>query len=406
MLDLKRISANPELLRTNFKKRHLMDQTDFILGLYNKHKATQAQLDEWRTKKNVLVKERCSDVELMKNINASIAKLNAESESLRFQLNDVVHSVPNLLDNTDLQDEDSVLEVSSAQLDAVSQDHESIAKAMGCWERDKAVAMSGSRFVLYTGALAKLERVLVNWLLESNTSANYLEASVPFVVQKQAMYNTGQFPKFAEDVFVSSDYALIPTGEIPLMNMYANCMLSEKDLSIMLTAHTPCFRKEVGALGKDTKGLKRLHQFSKVELGIICTPSESERMHKLMVSHVVGLVKQLELPYRIVQVGSKNIGFSAALQFDVEVWMPGLQQYMEVSSISNCMDFQACRMNTKYKDTNNKKHYVHTLNGSALPLGRIIAAILENHTSDGVLTFPKCLVEFDTSLPAQFVFSS
>jgi len=255
-----------------------------------------------------------------------------------------------------------------------SRHHEEIAETLGWWYRDEAVAMSGSRFVVLSDKLAKLERVLMQFALHEGEKAGFLEFSVPYLILEHALYNTGQLPKFEQDYFRSGGHALIPTGEMPLVNLVAGKKLEH---SLRFMTGTSCFRKEAGSLGRDTKGLIRLHQFQKVELVCITDAANSHTVHLEMLSHIRHLLDLLVLPYRVVEVCSGDLGFTARKQFDVEVFMPSSDKYVEVASCSNCGDFQARRMGTKMNG-----ELAHTLNGTGLACGRIIAAILEHYCYD------------------------
>jgi seryl-tRNA synthetase len=267
--------------------------------------------------------------------------------------------------------------------------HEDIAEELGFWCRKEAVDMSGSRFIVLTGKLAQLERALIQFVMDCNLKSGFTEVSVPFLVRPNALYNAGQLPKFANQFFMcDQDYALIPTGEVPLINLVAGQTI--QNLPMKLTTHTPCFRREAGSLGRDTKGLIRLHQFHKVEIVAITEANASSDIHLEMLEHIKHILDLLKLPYRVVEVCSGEIAFTALRQFDIEAWMPGQAQYIEVASCSNCGDFQARRMGTK--DENGE--YVHTLNGTAIACGRIIAAILENTCADGHLVIPEVLQKY------------
>jgi seryl-tRNA synthetase len=226
---------------------------------------------------------------------------------------------------------------------------------------------------------------------------DFEEVSPPYLVRPSAMYNVGQLPKFADDSFLTtSDYRLIPTGEVPLTNMVADTILTRDKLPIRYVAYTPCFRSEAGSAGRDTRGMIRMHQFSKVELVIITTPDESEQEHEYLTNAAEEVLKRLELPYRVMVLCSGDMGFSAKKTYDLEVWMPGQGQYREISSCSNCGDFQARRMKARYKEFGSTENiFVHTLNGSGLAIGRTIIAIMENYqNSDGSITIPDALVSY------------
>ena len=258
-----------------------------------------------------------------------------------------------------------------------------------------ASRLSGSRFVLLQGAIARLHRALAQWMLDVQTREHgYLECYVPYLVHEQVVQGTGQLPKFAEDLFVTKDGRyLIPTAEVPLTNLVRETILEATQLPLKFTAHTPCFRAEAGSYGKDTKGILRQHQFDKVEMVQIVRPEDSPQTLETMTVHAENLLQQLCLPYRVVALCSGDLGFAAAKTYDLEVWLPGQQRYREISSISNCTDFQARRMQARWRNPQSgKPELVHTLNGSGLAVGRALIAVLENYQqSDGSVMVPKVL---------------
>lgn len=255
--------------------------------------------------------------------------------------------------------------------------HKEIGKFNNAMDFDCASKISGSRFALLSGSLARFERALGSFMLDVAVKNGYVEVSPPLMVNDSALYNTGQLPKFEDDLFCSSGHYLVPTAEVPLTNMVANSLLNKEDLPLRYTACTPCFRKEAGSAGKDTSGMIRLHQFNKVELVSITTQEQSADEHERMTCIAESILEKFGLPYRRVLLCDGDMGFSAAKTYDIEVWMPSQNMYREISSCSNCTDFQSKRMKTKYIDCGQKK-FVHTLNGSSLAIGRLIAALLEN----------------------------
>ena len=258
---------------------------------------------------------------------------------------------------------------------------------------ETATKISGARFVVQKGNLARLERSIANFMLDLHTSEfDYQEVNVPILVRNQALFGTGQLPKFEEDLFKTiNDYYLIPTAEVPLTNMTRDKILNSADLPLRFVSHTPCFRSEAGAAGKDTRGIMRQHQFYKVELVSLTDEKSSKDEHERMLSCAEEVLKRLGLSYRIMLLASQDMGFSANKTYDIEVWLPGQKAYREISSCSNCGDFQARRMNSRYKDANSTK-FIHTLNGSGLAIGRTLIAIMENYqNSDGSISIPDVL---------------
>ena len=261
---------------------------------------------------------------------------------------------------------------------------------------ETASKLSGSRFVILKGQLSKLERAIANFMLDKHTLTNgYTEMHVPYLVKENTLYGTGQLPKFAEDLFTAGDdHWLIPTAEIPLTSLYSNEILNVNQLPMRVTSYTPCFRSEAGASGKDTRGMLRQHQFTKVELVSLVEPDQSAEELERMLNCAEGILKELNLHYRVITLCTGDMGFSANKTYDIEVWLPGENNYREISSCSNCGDFQARRMNTRYKN-NDKNIHVHTLNGSGLAVGRTLIAILENYqTAEGNVKIPEVLKKY------------
>ena len=277
--------------------------------------------------------------------------------------------------------------------------HYELGLQLGMMDFETAAKMSGSRFVLLKGKLARLERAIGQFMLDTHTTKfGYLEVSPPLLVLHDTMKRVGQLPKFDEESFkVDEKYRLIPTSEVPLVHMFAEEILKTEELPIRVTALTPCFRSEAGSAGKDTRGMIRHHQFYKVELVSITTQESSEDEHKRMLEAACYILNELELPYQVSDLCSGDLGFCSHRTFDIEVWLPAEQKYREISSCSNFGSFSAVRMNTRYKEQNDKKHtkYVHTLNGSGLAVGRSLIAIMENYQNeDGSIRIPKILQKY------------
>ena len=274
-------------------------------------------------------------------------------------------------------------------------DHAALGEALGILDFDRAAKISGSRFTIYKGAAAKLERALINFMLDLHTKEHgYTEILPPFLVNAQALVGTGQLPKFEEDLFkTTSGHYLVPTAEVPLTNIYSNEILKEEALPISLTAYTPCFRAEAGSYGKDVKGLIRQHQFNKVELVKFTHPDKSYEALEELTGHAEKVLQKLDLHYRVVTLCTADIGFAAAKTYDIEVWLPGQNAFREISSCSNCEDFQAKRAGIRFKPkAGGKPQFVHTLNGSGLAVGRTLIAILEQYQQkDGSIAIPKVL---------------
>ena len=274
--------------------------------------------------------------------------------------------------------------------------HFEIGENLNLMDFDLASKLSGSRFVVLQGMLAKLERAISQFMLDKHTIENgYTEMNVPYLVKDDALFGTGNLPKFGEDLFTAGDsHWLIPTAEVPLTNLVREQIINEKELPMRVTSYTPCFRSEAGAAGKDTRGMLRQHQFTKVELVSITTPEDSKQELERMLSSAESILQDLNIHYRVMTLCTGDMGFAANKTYDIEVWLPGENAYREISSCSNCGDFQARRMNAKYKNEN-KNDFVHTLNGSGLAVGRTLIAILENYqTADGNVEIPKVLQKY------------
>ena len=279
--------------------------------------------------------------------------------------------------------------------DFPAREHGDLGTALGGLDFERAARLTGSRFVVSLGWAARLERALVNFFLDRHTRhGGYIEVSPPYMVNRAAMTGTGQLPKFEEDLFRLRDweYYLIPTAEVPLTNLHAGEVLDEADLPRAYCAATPCFRSEAGSAGKDTRGIIRMHQFTKVEMVRFAHPDDSFNQLELMCGHARQLLELLELPHRVITLCTGDMGFGSAKTYDVEVWLPAQNTYREISSCSNCIDFQARRADIRFRPRGGRTAFVHTLNGSGLPTGRTIAAILENgQQKDGSVVLPKAL---------------
>ena len=274
--------------------------------------------------------------------------------------------------------------------------HWEIGEALGILDFERGAKLTGARFTLYKGAGARLERALINFMLDLHTGEhNYLEMLPPFIVNRESMTGTGQLPKFEEDLFhlEGTDFFLIPTAEVPVTNIHRGEILAGKDLPLYYAAYTPCFRKEAGSYGKDTRGLIRQHQFNKVELVKFVKPADSDRELEKLVANAERVLQLLEIPYRTMALCTADIGFSASRTYDLEVWLPGQDAYREISSCSNFEDFQARRASIRFReDEKSKPEFVHTLNGSGLAVGRTVVAILENfQQADGSVVIPAVL---------------
>ncbi len=336
-----------------------------------------------------------------KKVNIELSA--AENDfSIDEKLNEILASIPNIPHETTPvgNDEDDNVEIERfgeiKNFKFLPKAHDQLGENLKMLDFDQSALMSGARFSTLSGGLARMERALSNFMLDVALENNYTEVSPPNLVKSDAMRFSGQLPKFSEEAFSTSDgYWLIPTAEVSLVNLVAKKTLQESELPIRFTAYTPCFRREAGSAGKDTKGLIRQHQFKKVELVSITTPEASEAEHERMTNVSCEILRRLELPFRKILLCTGDMGFCAQKTYDLEVWLPSQAKYREISSCSNCGDFQARRGAIKFKNKDGKSNFVHTLNGSALAVGRTLVAILENYQNeDGSITVPEVLVAY------------
>ena len=386
--------------------------------LENQRKALQVQSEEAQAKVNTLSKQIG---ELMKQgkreeaeaVKAEVAQvktmqeqLNQDLPQIQAALDDLLLRIPNLPHASVPvgKDETENVEVRKVgtpkTFDFAVKDHVDLGAALGL-DFEKAAELSGARFSLMKGKVARLHRALAQFMLDTHTQQHgYTECYTPYIVSDAALLGTGQLPKFAEDLFhvtrggdesKLSQY-LIPTAEVTLTNIVRDEIVAEKDLPLKFTAHSPCFRSEAGSHGKDTRGLIRQHQFDKVEMVQVVQPENSYAALEEMVSHAENILKLLELPYRVITLCTGDMGFGAAKTYDLEVWVPAQNTYREISSCSNCEDFQARRMKARFKGEDGKNRLLHTLNGSGLAVGRTLVAVLENHqNADGSINIPQAL---------------
>ena len=414
MLDLKLLQKQPDILAKALEKRHSsLDVKDF-LNLDEKRRSLLAEVEVLKNKRNIdsesvaKMKREGKDasqlLQELSNLSNKIKELDVETDKAVEEVQKWLMGVPNIPDDSVPigKDENDNVEVMRhgeiKEFKFPIKSHDEIGINLKGLDFERASSLTGSRFVVSMDWAAKLERALVNFFLDEHTkNADYKEISPPYIVNKATMTGTGQLPKFEEDLFKLRDweYYLIPTAEVPLTNLHAQSVIDESMLPLAYCAATPCFRSEAGSAGKDTRGLIRMHQFTKVEMVRIVHPEKSYEALESMVKHARNLLEKLELPYRVITLCTGDMGFSSAKTYDIEVWLPSQNTYREISSCSNCTDFQARRANIKFKPQNGKAAFVHTLNGSGLPTGRTMAAILENYQQeDGSLVIPKVLVPY------------
>ena len=409
MHDINKIRENKNFFTEGWKKRGLQVNIDNILNTDQDLRKTITNLQDLQTKRNDASKligkaKQDGDEPKANNLSKDVQELKKRMQDLEESkielsenLKNLLSSLPNIPheDVPEGLDEESNIQIKEfGNKTKPSPNHFEIGEEIGMLDFESAVKLSGSRFSILKKDLALMERSLANFMIDQHVNKNgYEEVSVPYLVKDEAMFGTGQLPKFSDDQFKNEDgFWLIPTAEVPLTNLVSNSNLQDSDLPLRYVAYTQCFRKEAGAAGKDTKGLIRLHQFPKVELVSIVKPESSIDELERLLSCAEGILKSLELPYRVMILSSGDMGFSAIKTYDLEVWLPGQNLYREISSCSLCGDFQSRRMNAKFKDSNSKKIHPHTLNGSGLAVGRTLVAILENYyEGNGVVGVPDVL---------------
>ena len=398
MFDLKDIRQRPEEYDANWARRGLSPQTPKILELDEKRRAVQTELQDIQNERNTKSKEigqiksQGGDAQAIMdevaNLKDKMAELEQTERDLSQKLNDLLSSLPNQLQDSvpDGTDEDENVEIFLFKDRQVASDghldHVAIGEKLGMMDFETAAKVAGSRFVVLKGSLAKLDRVLAQFMLDTHTiDHGYTEIQPPLLVTSDVMYGTTQLPKFEEDQFETTDGRwLLPTSEVVLTNLVREEILENFSEPLRYTAYTPCFRKEAGSAGRDTRGMIRQHQFYKVEMVSITRPEDSEAEHERMVGCAETILEKLDLPYRKVVLCSGDTGFAATKTYDLEVWLPGQGKYREISSCSNCGDIQARRMNARYRPEGDKKtEFVHTLNGSGLAVGRTLIAVIENY---------------------------
>ena len=412
MLDLKWIRENPQALDAALARRGAAPASEAVLNLDKRHRGATTELQALQSRRNDVskhigqVKGKGGDAQPLMDevaaIKTKMTELEEEEKLLGEKVRGLLLTIPNVLHASvpEGKDETSNVEVrkwgTPRALNFAPKEHGDIGAALGLMDFDQAAVMSGARFVVLKGALARLERALAQFMLDTHTGENgYTEVNPPLLVRDTALLGTGQLPKFGADLFqTTAGHYLIPTSEVSLTNLAAERILDGAQMPLRMTAFTPCFRSEAGAAGKDTKGMIRNHQFEKVELVSVTTPEESEAELDRMTKCAEGILQKLELPHRVLALCAGDVGFGANRTYDLEVWLPGQNTFREISSCSNTGEFQARRMNARYRPAGETKgtRFVHTLNGSALAVGRTLIAVLENHQEqDGSIKVPAAL---------------
>lgn len=414
MLDLKFVRENLEEVKKNLEKRHSVVNLSEFERLESLRRNLILQYDELRHSQkdaNQKIKDAKKIGEdpgviiaNMKKVSQDIKSIESEQKEVESQLQEMLMELPNILDDSvpvgkDESDNEVIRNVGDIpKFDFEPKDHLDVGERLGILDTKIAAKISGARFALLIDAGAKLERALINFFLSVHSSNGYTEVLPPFMVNSASMTGTGQLPKFAEELFRIQDHDLwlIPTAEVPVTNIHREHIFDEEELPVQYCAFTPCFRAEAGSYGKDTRGIIRQHQFNKVELVKFTHPEESWKEHESLTADAENLLKMLKLPYRVVNLCSGDVGFSAAKCYDLEVFLPSFGGYREISSCSNFLDFQARRAKIRFRSKTGKgNRLVHTINGSGLAVGRTIVAILENYQQeDGSVIIPKVLRNF------------
>ncbi len=422
MFDIKAIRDNPDAFDQGLAKRGLEPQSPAILALDEERRALVGRVQEIQTRRNdaskLIGKAKASGDEAeAARVIAEVAALKDELQKgedeervLTQKIADFLSALPNIPHGDVPVGADEAANVvrhthgEPRQFNFEPKEHFDLGEDLGMMDFETAAKLSGSRFVVLKKQLARMERALANFMLDVHTQDfGYEEIVPPLLVRDEAVYGTSQLPKFAEDLFKTENgYWLIPTAEVPLTNLVRESIMKADELPKRFTAFTQCFRSEAGSAGKDTRGMIRLHQFPKVEMVAITTPENSNDELERMLSGAEEILKRLELPYQVMTLSSGDMGFAAQKTYDIEVWLPGQNAYREISSVSVCGDFQARRMNARYRPGGEKKaHFVHTLNGSGLAIGRTMVAILENHQqADGSISVPEALRPYMGGLEA------
>ena len=406
MIDTNLLKDNPQRVLKTLKSRNYDFNIESYESLEAQRKTHQTETEDLQAKRNSLSKE----YGLLKKegkddpaLNSKIETIKTELDKCSIKLNDIQSSLKEFLLDIPNLPADSVPNGSSEENNIKIRDHgephilkgKDHLEITSMIDTESANLLAGSRFAVLIGEIAKLQRALIAFMLDKAEEHGYTEHYLPMVANSQSLTSTGQLPKFSEDLFqLTDDYYLIPTAEVPLTNLYRNQIVDMNKFPLKLSAHTSCFRSEAGSYGRDTKGLIRQHQFEKVELVQICHPDHSFEALENLTSHAESVLKDLNLPYQVVELCTGDLGFSAAKTYDLEVWIPSQETFREISSCSNCTDFQARRAKIRFKEDGASK-LAHTLNGSALAAGRALIAVIENNFDQkGVITIPEALHDY------------
>jgi seryl-tRNA synthetase len=412
MLEINLIREQPDLIRQALRNRQMDPQpVESILALDERRRALLTEVETLKAERNAVSKEigkmkdaaeRQARIEAMRVVGDRIAELDKQVAEVEEQLRGIAAAIPNLpSERTPIgrdESENVVLHSTGKlpQFDFEPKIHWELGPALGIMDFERGVKITGSRFYVLTGAGARLQRALISYMLDLHIRQGYTEQYPPFMVKAATLFGAGQLPKFADNLYhdAEEDLWMVPTAEVPLTGLHMDEILEEKQLPLMYTAYTPCFRREKMSAGRDVRGIKRGHQFDKVEMYIYCKPEESDAMLEKMREHAEATCAGLGLPYRVKQLCTGDLGFGSAITYDIEVWAAGLQEWLEVSSVSNVTDFQARRANIRYRPADGSRvRFVHTLNGSGLGMPRTLIAVLENYQqADGSIKVPEALL--------------
>ncbi|MDK1082191.1 MAG: serine--tRNA ligase [Anaerolineae bacterium] len=411
MLDINLIRETPEVVRKSLKDRQLDPApVDSILKLDESRRALLTKAETLKAERNAVSKEigqmkaeasRKAKIEAMRTVGDKISAMDADLAKVDAELQSLLSEIPNIIDERTpigKSDEDNVvLETfgKKPKFDFKPKPHWELGTDLGIIDFERGTKITGSRFYVLSGPGARLQRALISWMLDLHIRQGYTEKYLPFMVKGKTVYAAGQLPKFADNLYKDheEDLYFVPTAEVPLTGYHMDEILEEADLPLLYTGYTPCFRREKMSAGRDVRGIKRGHQFDKVEMYIYCDPDESNDWVEKMNEHAQETCAELEIPYRVKQVCTGDIGFGSAITYDIEAWAPGCDEWLEVSSVSNVTDFQARRANIRFRpEGGGKVRFPHTLNGSGLGLPRTLIAVLENNQqADGSIVVPKVL---------------
>jgi seryl-tRNA synthetase len=411
MLDINLIRETPDVVRKAMQDRQMdPSPVDSILQLDEKRRSLLSEVEKLKAERNAVSKEigrmkdpaeREAKVAAMRGVGDQIAALDKELAEVESSLNGLTATLPNIPDPRTpygVDDSENIVIKTVGQprqFDFPPKPHWDLGPALGIIDFERGTKLTGSRFYVLSGAGARLQRALIAWMLDLHTRQGYREQYLPFMVKTATVFGAGQLPKFADNLYRDheEDYYFVPTAEVPLTGLHMDEILDEASLPRMYTAYTPCFRREKMSAGRDVRGIKRGHQFDKVEMYIYCKPEESEAMHQKMLADAEETCAQLGIPYRVKQLCTGDIGFGSTMTYDLELWAPGCDEWLEVSSVSNVTDFQSRRANIKYRPAEGGKiKLLHTLNGSGLGLPRTLIAVMENYQqADGSIVVPEVL---------------